>query len=710
VCLLAAAVLVVRRWRLARDLVVAGALAWLTGRLVGFVVQRTDLATAFRVTLDLTNAPHFAHVRVAMVVAAVTVASPHLTRPTRAVGQGLVALLALTALYLGRSGPTDLLAAIALGWGVAAAVHFLFGTPNRRPTAPQVQAALDQLGLGIRRLRLAPTQPVGRAVFFGEDSGGTVRVTALGRDEGDAQFLARAWRFVAYRDAPPVLYPTRRQQVEFEAYVELLATSSGVRAPAVVLAGRAGALALLVERLPSAVRLFDMRASAVTDDLLADAWEQVRLLRDAKVVHGRLDGQNVGASSNKAFVDGFDHASTSLDRRDRSTDVAQLLAATAAVAGDDRAAAAAVKALGAGAVAAALASIQPQLLSGWTHDALGGRDGLEERLEKLRAAGARAAGINPPELRAVYRVHPRNIVLTVAAVLGVAALLSQVGDPAKFWSSLRDATWEWVALGCVIGLMTDVTFGITFLGNVPGRIPVWPSIELQSAMSFSNLAVPVAADAALQVRFLQKNGMDLSSAVASGGFLSAASEIAVQLGLLFLGLSLSPDEVRFGRIDTSQMSVIALTVVFALGVLTALLLGIRRLREAVLPPVKRALRTVWAAVKTPARLALLIGGNIAAQCLYVASLLVCLLAFGVSANFWTLLAVNIGVSLIASLVPFPGGGNVVSVVGTAGILHALGLPAAAASAGVLAQQVAVTFVPAVPGWFATRDLLRKNML
>ena len=45
----------------------------------------------------------------------------------------------------------------------------------------------------------------------------------------------------------------------------------------------------------------------------------------------------------------------------------------------------------------------------------------------------------------------------------------------------------------MVGIGTDVAFGVTFLGNVPIRLPVWPSIELQSAMSFSNLAVPVAA-------------------------------------------------------------------------------------------------------------------------------------------------------------------------------------------------------------------------
>jgi glycosyltransferase 2 family protein len=275
---------------------------------------------------------------------------------------------------------------------------------------------------------------------------------------------------------------------------------------------------------------------------------------------------------------------------------------------------------------------------------------------------------------------------------------------------VKNADWWFVALALVLGIGTDVAFGITFLGNVPIRLPVWPSIELQSAMSFSNLAVPIAADTALQVRFLQKNGLDLSSAVAAGGILSSVSEIVVQVGLLFLAIWLAPDSIDFGRIDTNQIVVVVLIGVFVVGVALAVIFGVRRIRRRVLPPIQRALTTVWAAVKSPSRLALLIVGNVVAQCLYAGSLLACLHAYGASINFWTLLALNIGISVIASLVPIPGGGTAVSAVGLAGMVTAFGVPAPAASAAVLTHQLAVTYLPAIPGWFATNDLVRKGML
>jgi glycosyltransferase 2 family protein len=307
-------------------------------------------------------------------------------------------------------------------------------------------------------------------------------------------------------------------------------------------------------------------------------------------------------------------------------------------------------------------------------------------------------------------VNPRRLLMAVAALVAIAVLLSRVGDPVAFWETIRDASWGYVLLALALGILTDVAFAVAFLGTVPVRIPLWPAIELQSSMSFSNLAVPVAADAAIQIRFLQKFGLDLASAVAIGGVFSSVSEIFVQVVLFGVALWLSPDSINFGRIDTNQIVVLVLIVIFVVGVAAGVVFGVRRIRHAVVPHIVRAATSVWNAMKSPSRVALLLGGNIAANCLYAASLLACLHAFGASVDFWTLLAMNIGISLIASLVPFPGGGAAVSAVGLTGLLHAVGVPTAEATAAVIAHQLAVSYLPAIPGWFTTNDLVRKQLL
>jgi uncharacterized membrane protein YbhN (UPF0104 family) len=710
IALLVFSTVLVRRWKLARDLLVAGAAAWIVGRLVAFSVRDGRLWEDLRKTFDLTEAPRFPTVRLAVVVAMVVVASPYLARPVRRIGQVLILAIAVDALYTGGVFPTDVLGALVLGWGVAAAVHYAFGTPVGRPTAESVRGTLGRLGIEVTAIAETGEQPVGRAIFTASSDHGRLHITALGRDEADAQFLARAWRYLTRKDAPRTLMWARRQQVEYEAYLELLAADVGVRVPHVVVAGSAGPVAVLVEREAEAVPMFEAPATAVSDAALDDAWRQLAALRAAHLAHGHLDGQHLLVAGDAVTVTSFEWATTSAGFGQAAADVANLLAATAAVAGTDRALAAARRGIADDELLAAVPLLQPASISGWTHDALGGRRGLDDRLAELRTATSTVLGTDPPELRQLYRVHPRNLVMAVAALLAIAFLFSRVGDPGEFWDEIKNANWWYVALALALGAATDVAFGITFLGNVPIRIPVWPSIELQSAMSFSNLAVPVAADSAMQVRFLQKQGLDLPSAVATGGVLSSVSEIIVQVGLFFVALWLAPDSIDLGRIDTGQLAVIALAVVFVLLVAVAVVFGVRRIRHAVLPPVVRATRTVWDAVRTPSRIALLVVGNIVAQCLYAGSLLACLAAFGASVNFWTLLALNIGITTIASLVPIPGGGTALSSVGLAGMLTAFGVTPAAAGAAVLAHQLAVAYIPAIPGWFATNDLIRKGML
>jgi hypothetical protein len=116
-------------------------------------------------------------------------------------------------------------------------------------------------------------------------------------------------------------------------------------------------------------------------------------------------------------------------------------------------------------------------------------------------------------------------------------------------------------------------------------------------MSFSNLAVPVAADTAIQIRFLQKFGLDLPSAVATGGIFSTISELVVQVGLFFLALWLSPDSINFGRIDTNQIVVVVLIAILLIGIGAAVTFSIRRIRRAVVPRIIQAASTVWDAMK-----------------------------------------------------------------------------------------------------------------
>ncbi len=137
------------RRHLARDLVVAGVLAWAGARALGEVVVADEsIARSLRIATGFGRVPGgFPSVRVAIIVAVIGASAPYVTRPVRVFGWMLVAALGASALYLGTAFPNDLFAGVVLGWTAASVVHLAFGSPGRRPTIPQITVALDHLGV-----------------------------------------------------------------------------------------------------------------------------------------------------------------------------------------------------------------------------------------------------------------------------------------------------------------------------------------------------------------------------------------------------------------------------------------------------------------------------------------------------------------------------------------------------------------------------------
>jgi undecaprenyl-diphosphatase len=718
--LVVASALIGRRWRLARDLLVAGVLAWGFGRLLGaLVIEGGGLSHSLRVLTRLGTSPSFPSVRLAVLVAVLRAAGPYLTRPTRRVGRLVIAGCALAPLVLGIAYPNDVFAGLVLGWAVAATVHLVFASPAGRPTAEQVRRSLAELAIDARDVRLTPQQPTGFTLMTASDAAGPLGVKVIGRDEADAQFLSKLRRFVMYRDSGPGLAVTRLHQVEHEAYLMLVAREHGVRVPFVVAAGTAGPrAALLVERPVVGTRLANLEPDHFDDGLLRQVWEQVLALHAARVVHGRLDAAHVIVTDDGPYLVGFTAARSSQSPRHIAGDVAQLLASTAELVGDERAVRAAAAVLGTPEILAAFPLLQPSVVTPQTRRRLRqdhGRRGrgyatVRRRLTQLRTAGSAALGVEPPELAQLARMSATSLAMAVGTLVAAAVLLDSVGDPSMVWSTLQQADWIWLAVAFVPSFASNVGFALGLEGTVPTWLPFWPTTELQVGMSFSNLAVPGIGGLGMQIRFLQRQGIELSSAIAAGGLLSTVGNLAAVLVLFVLALVLEPTRVNLSLLPTNGLAELILGVVAVVGVLVGLVAGIPRLRRAVLEPVRRAASTMMGALRSPRQVALLLGGNVLATLLATWCLQACLVAFEGHVSFWPLLAANVGVVTVASLVPIPGGGNAVGTVGLAAVLVAFGVPKDVAVATVLANQLIYFYLPALPGWFATEHLVRHEYL
>ncbi len=711
--LVVVAALVGRRWRLGRDLLLAGIVTWIAARAVGeIVVAHETFGRGVRAAAGFGESPSFPAVRAAVTVAVISAAGPYVTRATRVVGRVLVFGLAAAALYLGHAHPNDLFAAIVLGWTVAAGVHLLFGSPGGRPTVAQVSASLAQLGIGARGVRLAEHQRAGSTVMLADDADGVLRVKVIGRDEADARFLAKAWRLLVYRDSGPPLTVTRLQQVEHEAYLMLVAREVGVRVPPVLSAGIAGpGAALLVLRAVGAVPLAELDPTVVTDDLLVAIWTEVATLQRARIAHGLLDAEHVVISPEGPWIVGFDHARATGDEQLQALDIAELLVATASLVGEARAVRAAASVLGRAKLATALPFLQPAALTRATRGLAGDRrKEVTHLIERLREAGAKAAGVEPTELTRLRRLNPTNVAMAIGTLVATAVLLDDVGDPGEVWATVRSADWRWIALAFVFSFASNVGYAIALMGTVSLRLPLWPTTEVQIGMSFSNLAVPAIGGQGMQVRYLQKMGIDLSSAVAAGGVLSIAGNLIAALGLFVLAVAINPTHVDFSLLPTTGLLELTVIVAAVAALATAVVLAVPKLRRVAVPPVRRATSMMHIVLRSPRKLALLVGGNVLAIVLSTACLAACLAAFGANTSFWSLMAANIAVMTVASTVPIPGGGTAVGTVGLSAVLVSFGIAESVAVAAALANQLVYYYLPAIPGWFATKHLFQQDYL
>ena len=198
------------------SLLLAGVLAWGFGRVMGqIVIEGASLTHSLRAITRTGQSAEFPSVRVAVVVAVISAARPYVTRPVRRIGHVLVFGLVLAALYLGNALPNDLFAGIVLGWAIGACVHLAFGSPGGRPSVVQVGRTLLELGVGTRDLRRSDFQPVGATLMEAEDDEGRLRIKVIGRDEADAQFLIKLYRFVVYKESGPRLFFTRLGPVSY---------------------------------------------------------------------------------------------------------------------------------------------------------------------------------------------------------------------------------------------------------------------------------------------------------------------------------------------------------------------------------------------------------------------------------------------------------------------------------------------------------------
>ena len=148
-------------------------------------------------------------------------------------------------------------------------------------------------------------------------------------------------------------------------------------------------------------------------------------------------------------------------------------------------------------------------------------------------------------------------------------------------------------------------------------------------------------------------------------------------------------------------------VAAVIGIVMATRQGRRFAARKLLPSVRSSLASLRQVARSPARLALLIGGSALVTLAYVGGLVASVEAFGGGASVAKIGAVYMAASLVAAASPTPGGVGAIEALLTAG-LTGLGISPGAAVSAVLIYRLATYWLPVVPGWLCLRRLQRMD--
>jgi len=655
------------------------------------------IGAAFPTTLDL-----------GVIAAWMFVDRGHWPDRWRRIGILVLVLGVVARLGVGLADPATIVTAIAMAAAASSLVQLILGASNTSPRAVAVGEILERLGYKVASVeRFGGFHGfAGFKVFI--DDGQQLIVKVVSRDLWAGLLPVQMYRAARFRDVGQDRpFRSLRSAVEHEALCALKAHSDGVPT---------ARLAVVAEFPPSAMMmafdaqtrqcLSDLEPSRRTPQLLDSVWAIVDALQRSHTVHRRLNADALWVNDDGAVVlVGFASASLGVVGSALSTDVAEVLAATATPLGVQRAVELAVAGVGPDAVAAALPRLQPLALTPRTRAEVKASDCLEE----LRTEVQRVTGADSVPIAELERIKTSTVVTIAVMALAVWALIPQFLGVGSLWGELQRANLWWAAAALALSALTYVGAALALDGSLPERLPLAPNIGVQVATSFVGVAAP-GGGLALAARFLQKRGIDTPTAVAAVGVDTIAG-VLVHLTVtgLFIALAGSSGLKTFDLPSLGTVGLIAAGV--ALVALTGVAVPWSRalLTTRVLPATKRSLANVSEIAHQPSKMLELFGGSLVITMGYILALQVAVSAFGAGPAFTSVALVYLVGSVVSSVAPTPGGIGAVEATLIAGLTSA-GMASTTAVASVILFRLATFWIPLLPGWAALVVLQRSGDL
>lgn len=621
------------------------------------------------------------------------------------------ALIGFMVLVLFNQSATPLAIALSvcIGRGIGLLVRYGFGTPNAQPPGPVIAAALARVAVPLAYLRLVAETEDGRIYEARSLDGDHLDLVVFDRDRRAAGLLSQSWRRLrVQRPVERRIALSLRRAVDQAALPTYAALSAGVRTPALVAAAGVGAdAAVLAYEHVEGLRTFAaLPVAELTDEMLADAWHQVRLMHRAGIAHEELNSDNIAVdATGKTWLLGLHFGEIAADQLTLRIDDAEMLVATSLLLTSQRAVAAALLELTPKRLGEALPLLQPIALSRVTRTRLKAQRGV---LADLRDAVIAAAPSAPTEPVRLERLRPRVVLSFLALAIAVFVLLGQLGN-VDLISVFTEADGVWFAIALACSFVTYVGSALVIGTFSPVRLRTLRTLMTQFAATFVALVAPPAVGTVgTNTRYLQQAGTSPALALASVG----VSQIFVFGSYLLL-------IVTFGFFTTQQQAAhvipgrTVLIVALALALVTAVVIGLPWTRRALVqrlrPMVDQTLPRLLSMLRQPRRLVLGLAGALLLNVAYVAALWSSQAAYGGTLAFATVGFVYLAAGAVGNAAPTPGGIGAVEAALAAG-LTAAGLDGSTAVQSALLFRACTFWIPIVPGWLSFGFLQRRNAL
>ncbi|RZU76395.1 undecaprenyl-diphosphatase [Micromonospora kangleipakensis] len=710
----AAGAVAARRIGLARDLLIAGNLAYWSALLGKTLIGRArpgGFLADIRFHDTVTGRFGYPSGHMAVVTALAVVLAPALPARLRGLVWLAVAAVGTARIHVGAHLPVDVLGGFLLGWFAASLTRLIVGDVGPGDSARRLRQVL--LGRGVEVAELTPVRGDARGSRPWQvttTEGRRLFVKVTGGRQRDADWLYKLYRRLRYRgiaDEPP--YVTAKQKNEHEAYLLLLAERAGVRTPNLVTtATDAVGDALLVLEFVPGRPLDALDAADLGPDVLDDVCRQVARLHRAGLAHRDLRAANVLVADSSAWLVDLGFGTEDASAEQQARDLVELLVTLAALAGVRPAVDAAIRQLGAGPVADTLRWLQPALLSRAGRALADTRPGL---LADLRDEIARRCPGRQDRLARVVRITRRDVFLLVMLGLLVHFLLPQLGQVRAALHAVLHADPLAVTGALLASATTYLLSALVLRLAAAGRVPLGRTVAVQVAASFVNRLAPGAVGgAALSIRYLRQQGLPVPA---------AATAVAVDRisGIVSVGLLL-PVLLPFARGARRHLvgaatgrGLFVLLAVLAVLLIVAATLAVPRLRARVGAARRQAAQALRSLARS-GRITRLLAASLGLTLAYGTALCLSLLAVGLPvepALVAPVLLVCVVGEGVSSAAPTPGGLGATEAALVSGLLL-YGVGVDTAVAGVLVYRLATFWLPVLPGYVTLRVLVRRHVV